>query len=173
MRLCVGRGGVVAGCCPPLRLLPGLSAWKPASACGEPRRDACRAVTAGSGGRRRAGLACPPGVPLPQLFTSSARNVFPPGLRAVLPGSCSPVSGMRRGLHHMAGGTKTFLQGKIIMSQPHPPTLPRMISYRHISPCLLAVSRWGVEGDGGWHVPRSWLCRAEGLAALVPVSSWI
>lgn len=70
--------------------------------------------------RGERGLLVPQGSSPPAFYQSSARNTFPPGLRAVLSGSRSLVFGMRRGLHHMAGGTKTFLQGKIIMSQPPP-----------------------------------------------------
>lgn len=159
------RGRVCRGCrvrWPPLPA--GLSACKPAPACGPRRREACGAVTAGRAAGQRAVLVLR-GFPTPAFYQSAARNTFPPDLRAVLPGSCSLVFGMRRGLRHMAGGTKTFLQGKIIMSQP-----PSVIAYRHIILCSLAVSNWGVERDGGWRVPRSWLCRAEGLAGLVPVS---
>lgn len=100
----------------------GRSRWVAAP----PRRPLCPAGTRGGvragWAPRRAGLVRLPGIPVPLLFTSLLQETFFfPGSRAVLPGSRSLVFGMRRGLHHMAGGSEAFLQGKIIMCRSRPP----------------------------------------------------
>lgn len=56
----------------------------------------------------------------------------------------------------MAGGTKTFLQGKIIMSQP-----PSVIAYWHIFLCSLAVSNWGWRGMEAGGSPEAGFAELE------------
>lgn len=101
MWMCRGKGGL-------LSVLP-------AAALRASPRSVPRAVGTRGGERSLLvlrGFVCP--------GSAAARSTSPPGWSAVPLRSRSPAFGMRRGLHHMAGGTETFLQGKIIASQPPP-----------------------------------------------------